>query len=380
MKNVFCAFLFIITTAVLFVLCPLSVNAEQIHVNSYYGDYDVAMKKLGFPSASLSDPISEIWETPTPKKPYHIGVLFPHHKDSYWITANYGIISHAKKLGIKITLYEAGSYINFGNQRQQLDYLSKNKKIDGIILASVDYTKMDTFVERAVDRGVPVIELINDIFAPKIQAKSMVSFYEMGYQAGEFVINDSYGKDIKIAFFPGPEASGWAPDTYAGFKEAMNKLKKHGQQITLLKPVYGDTRPKVQRMRIDYILNKPQNYQIDYIVGNAVACVEAVKYLRKNKINHSKAKIVSTYITKGVYEQIKEKNIAAAPSDQTIHQCIIALDMMTKILNGEQPGKHFPFRVSPIIPVISKNNIQKYPYENILGKKDYIPVVHRLGD
>ncbi len=379
MRKLMCVFLSaIVVFFVLFVSLPLSVTAEQIYVKSYYGEYDAAKKTMGLPSASFKAPITEIWKTPTPKKPYNIGVLFPHHKDSYWITANYGIISHAKKLGVNIKLYEAGSYIDFGNQRQQLDILSRTKKVDGIILASVDYTKMDRFVEKAFDNGAPVVELINDIFAPKIQAKSMVSFHEMGYRAGEFVIQDSNGKDIKIAFFPGPELSGWAPETYEGFKEAMDKLKKPNQHIKLLEPSYGDTRPKVQRMRLDYVLNKSENHNMDYIVGNAVASVEAVEYLKENKTKHPKAKIVSTYITIGVYEQIEQKKIDAAPSDQTIQQCIIALDMMVKILNGERAGKTFPFRVGPIIPVITKDNIKEYPYESILGEKGYIPVIDNL--
>ena len=362
-------------------LCFLSVSvadANEIIVNSYYGKYDANKKKAGFPSESLEGPVTEKWITPKPKRNYHIGVLFPHLKDSYWVAANYGIITHAKELGVKITLHTAGAYIKFGDQREQLRSLAKKTKADGIILASVDYTKMDRFVAEVTDSGVPVIELINDITAPAIKAKALVSFFEMGYKAGKYVVKDSGGKDIRVAFFPGPRKSGWAPETYEGFMSAVSEHKKAGQKITVLEPSYGDTRPDVQLMRLEHCLNKPENFDIDYIVGCAVAAVEAVKYLNKNREKHPKARIVSTYITITVYEQINKGKIIASPSDQTIVQCIMALDMMVRLLNGEQPGKDFPFRSGPVIPVITKDNIGEYSYEYLFGEKDFAPVVHAM--
>ena len=65
----------------------------------------------------------------------------------------------------------------------------------------------------------------------------------------------------------------------------------------------------------------------------------------------------------------------ASPSDQPIIQCRIALDMMVRILNGEEAGKDFPFRSGPVIPVISKDNIAGYDYENLFGEKDYVPKI-----
>ena len=362
-------------------LCFLSVSvadANEIIVNSYYGKYDANKKKAGFPSESLEGPVTEKWITPKPKRNYHIGVLFPHLKDSYWVAANYGIITHAKELGVKITLHAAEGYIKFGDQREQLRSLAKKTKADGIILASVDYTKMDRFVAEVTDSGVPVIELINDITAPAIKAKALVSFFEMGYKAGKYVVKDSGGKDIRVAFFPGPRKSGWAPETYEGFMSAVSEHKKTGHKITVLEPSYGDTRPDVQSMRLNHCLDNPKNAEIDYIVGCAVAAVEAVRYLSKNREKHPKARIVSTYITITAYEQIKKGNIMASPSDQTTFQCVMALDMMVRLLNGEQPGKDFPFRSGPVIPVITKDNIGEYSYEYLFGEKDFAPVVHAM--
>jgi protein TorT len=130
-------------------------------------------------------------------------------------------------------------------------------------------------------------------------------------------------------------------------------------------------------MRLD-ILNRNENHGLDYIVGNAVAAVEAVEYLEKNRDIHPMSKIVSTYITSKVYEQIKNGKILAALSDQSISQCQIALDMVVKILNGEEAGKDFPFRVSPLIPLITTENIGRYEYEKLFGEKGFKPVFSDL--
>ncbi|MCP3922009.1 MAG: TMAO reductase system periplasmic protein TorT [Desulfobacterales bacterium] len=355
-----------------FLLTSSMTKAEEILVKSYYGKYDVGTKEVGVPAKSLNNPLIQKWISPTPKKNYHIGVMFPHLEDSFWITANYGIISHAKKIGVKITLYSAGGYIFLGNQRSHLIKLQKEDNVDGIILASVAYKKMDGFVQEVNDKGVPVIALINDIHAPSIKAKSVVSSYDIGYMAGEFVVKDSKNKDIKVAVFPGPKRSGWADEQYKGFVSAISELKKSNQKITLSTTKYGDTRPSVQALRIKYGLGKHHN--IDYVVGNAIAAIEAVKYLEKNRDTQPNAKIVSTYITDVVYEHIKEGSIKAAPSAQIISQCKVALDMMIRLLNGEEAGKDFPFLTTPIIPIITAENITQFNYEKLFGKRNFNPI------
>ena len=232
------------------------IGEQKLTVNSYYGSYNISKKKRGFTLMGLGEPVKENWISVKPKKEYQIGVLLPHFEDKYWIAANYGIINYAKELGVKVKLYTVGGYIEFGNQKEQLQALAKDNKVDGIIFAALDSTKFNLDIANIVNSKKPVVELINDINAPKISAKSIVSYYEMGYKAGEYVVKDAAGKDIKIAFFPGPEGSGWAPDTFNGFKDAISKLKNENQKINISDPFYGDTRPEVQRLRVVSVLRK----------------------------------------------------------------------------------------------------------------------------
>lgn len=353
------------------------IGEQELIVNSYYGIYDISRERADRAQKGLGKPVKEKWSSVKPKKEYHIGVLLPNSEDEYWLTANYGLVNYAKELDVKIKLYSVGGYIEFGNQKEQLQTLARDNKVDGIIFAALDNTKFDSDIANTVNSGKPIVELINDINAHTISCKALVPYYEMGYKAGEFVIKDAAGKDIKIVFFPGPEGSGWAPATYNGFKDAISNFKKENQKIDISEPYYGDTRPNVQLLRIVSVLQKNNNY--NYVVGCAPAVIQAEKFIAKNKEKFKNTKIVSTYISGEVYSLIDKGTVLAAPSDQTIVQCRIALDMIVRILNGEKPGIDFPYQSGPEIPVISKNNISEFKYEDLFGARDYVPVVNHMN-
>ena len=282
-----------------------------LEVESYYGAYDVAKKELGVACKSLNGPHAEDWpEAAEPARPYHIGVLFPHFRDPYWLAVNYGIIAEARRLGVSITLLDADGYGNLGDQRRQLTSDVVDMQVDGIILASIDYEKLDDAVEEVVNKGIPVIEVINDIKAATIKAKALVSFYDMGKKAGEFVLQDAGGNDIKVVFLPGPEGAGWAEDTLVGFRAAIEENKATGATINveLLPELYGKTEAPVQRSRIKSVLDR--NEGVDYLVGNAVAVDVATEMVADYAEQHPGMKIVGTYVIPAVYDKIKAGLIA----------------------------------------------------------------------
>lgn len=134
----------------------------------------------------------------------------------------------------------------------------------------------------------------------------------------------------------------------------------------------------MQLLRVVSVLEKNNDY--DYVVGCAPAAIQAEKFIAENKEKFNNTKIVSTYIRSEVYDLINKGTILAAPSDQTIEQCRIALDMIVRILNGEKPGVDFPFQSGPELPVISQNNISQFKYEDLFGTKDYIPVLNHMNE
>jgi protein TorT len=348
----------------IFLLNNILLFAQPINVTSYYGKYNTKHKSPGHPAGSLSKSKSEIWNFSKPSKKYKIAVLLPHLKDPYFLSVNHGILKQANKNNIEFKLYEAGGYNKLYKQKEQF-YKAIKDGVDGIILASIHYKKFSRDIYETKRLGIPVVAVINDINAAKIEAKALVSFYQMGYKTGEYIAEKSKDKNINVAFLPGPDGSGWAPDTFDGFKQAI--LDSNNENINIYEPLYGDTGDRTQAILIDRAFHYFKN--IDYLVGNAVMAVEATKYLKNT--NNNKTKVVSTYIIPEVYNLIKSNKILAAPSDNGMLQAMIAVDMIQKILDGKKAGIDFPFRAGPVIPIINQKNVKEFEYDSLFGEKNF---------
>ena len=346
----------------------LLLFGQDNQVKSFYGVYDSTQKISGHPSSTLQKYIIEDWKFSPKSKKYSIAVLLPHLKDPYFLSVNYGILQQANKNDITFKLYEAGGYNHLGDQRKQF-YKAIRDKVDGIILASISYDKIDKDITKAKSLGIPVVEVINDIQAQDISAKSLVSFYEMGYTVGEYIAKISGNEKKRVAFLPGPDGSGWAPDTLSGFQDA---LKNEGKtNITINTPLFGDTGEQTQATLIKRALHADKD--VDYLVGNAVMAQVAPEVLKGLKNSHTK--VFSTYIIPQVYDLILEKKVVAAPSDKTVLQAKIAVDMLQKILDGKVAGKDFPFRAGPVIPIVTQENIKSFEYEELFGKEKFEAII-----
>lgn len=338
--------------------------SQEFNVKSYYGTYDASKKVSGHPSTNLSKSVIEKWNFSQKSKNYKIAVLVPHLKDPYFLSVNYGILQQANKNNISFKLYEAGGYNHLGDQRKQF-YKALKDKVDGIILASISYDKLDHDISKAKSMGIPVVEVINDIQAQEIGAKSLVSFYEMGYTVGVYIAKIAKEDKKTVAFLPGPKGSGWAPDTFNGFKAALKDNKKNN--IVVFEPLFGDTGEQIQSTLVKRAFHF--NKEIDYLVGNAVMAQVAPDVLKSHNNTHTK--VFSTYIIPQVYELILEGKIVASPADKTAMQAMIAVDMLQKILDGKVAGKDFPFRAGPVIPIVTTENIKIFEYKELFGKERF---------
>nr|WP_321259230.1 TMAO reductase system periplasmic protein TorT [uncultured Pseudodesulfovibrio sp.] len=370
---------FIVIASVLFGMfasTPSVANDEEvpwwpIQVKSFYGSYDVKFKEAGRAAKSLDRPKLEEWLPPAAAKfPYVIGVCLPHFKDHYWTAVSYGILDEAKRLGVSIKLMEAGGYGELERQQSQVRQFVQ-ERVDGIILGAISYTGNDSDVRHARNAGVPVVEVVNDVHSADVSAKALVSFYEMGYFAGEYVAEhaENAGLDaVSVVFFPGPQNSGWAPETLAGFEDA---LEYYPGKVDVLDVCYGDTDRDVQRALIEASLKNVG--PAHYLVGNAVAAAVASEVLARTKTGQETT-VVGTYLTQDLYDLILQGKVAGAPSDLMVFQGRMAVDMMIRLLNGEKAGQDFPFRSGPFIPMVTSDNIGNFPFQGLFGPRGFTPV------
>ena len=93
-------------------------------------------------------------------QPWRLCILYPHLKDAYWLSVNYGMVEEARRLGVSFDLFEAGGYPNLDRQREQLAACA-DEAFDAVILGTVSYDGLTEEVER-IPAFKPVIAKVKD--------------------------------------------------------------------------------------------------------------------------------------------------------------------------------------------------------------------------
>ena len=298
------------------------------------------------------------------QKKWRIRVFIPHLKDAYWLGVNYGLIDEARRLEVSLSIFEAGGYDQLDVQRRQIEkVLAENP--DGLIIGAISLDGLNDIVRKASDKGIPVLDLINGMSSPHIAARTAVSFWDMGYQAGRYLhrLQNGTGKPLRVAWFPGPEGAGWVAAGDVGFLEAIKD-----NAIETVDTQYGDTGCAVQGKLVESVLDRHAQ-ALDYIVGTAVTAEAAVKILRKRGLA-DRIKIMSYYYSPGVHRGIRRGDILSAPTDLTVLQARIAVDAMVRILEKRDYLKH----LAPRVMVVDRDNIRNWDTSTTLAPRGFRPI------
>ncbi|KGM44129.1 TMAO reductase [Alkalispirochaeta odontotermitis] len=298
------------------------------------------------------------------QKKWRLHVFIPHLKDDYWLGVNFGLIDEARRLGISLSIYEAGGYEQLDVQRRQIEK-SLRENPDGLIIGAISLDGLSDLIKKATEKGIPVLDLINGISSPDIAARSAVSFWDMGYEAGRYLrrLQKSRGQPIKVAWFPGPRGAGWVEAGDAGLREAVT-----GSAIEVLDTRYGDTGSAAQAKLVEAALSRYGD-DLDFIVGTAVTAEAAVKILRRQGLAR-RISILSYYFSPGIQRGIRRGDITAAPSDLTVLQARIAVDVMTRILEKRDYYRH----VAPKVTVVDRDNIRSWDTSTTLAPRGFRPI------
>ena len=143
-------------------------------------------------------------------RPWRFCVLYPHLKDAYWLSVNYGMVEEARRLGVGFDVFEAGGYPNLSRQIDQLKGCA-SEEFDAVILGAVSYAGLTAEVER-IARLKPVIAAVNDIDDSGITAKASVPWTEMGAAAGRFLaMRHPKGRPARSRSPSAGSAPSWPP-------------------------------------------------------------------------------------------------------------------------------------------------------------------------
>lgn len=296
------------------------------------------------------------------EKPWKICVSFPHMKDAYWLGVDYGVVAEAKDLGIKLNVVEAGGYTELAKQISQIEDCVAGGA-QAVVIGAISYDGLNNLVTEITKKGIPVIDVINGMSSPNVTAKSLVSFYTMGYETGTFLAKKHpAGTDpVKVGWFPGPAGAGWVEAANKGFMDAVK-----GSSLKVLDPKFGDTGKEVQLKLVEDVLQAEPD--LKYIAGTAVTAEAAQGVIRERGLK-GQVDLLAFYMTPGVYEGIKRGFIAAAPADSMVIQGRIAIDQAVRAIEKKDLIKH----VGPKIFVLDPSNINTTDKSTILPPDGFKP-------
>jgi len=292
---------------------------------------------------------------------WSICASYPHLKDSYWISVNFGMVEQAERLGVALTVVEAGGYPNLDNQREQVERCVANGA-DALVLGTVSFRGLTPTIRR-IARDMPVVAAVNDVAKEGISAMAGVPWVTMGARPGEFLAerHPAGSGRVKVAWFPGPRGAGWVDFVEEGFR---NAIADSAVEIAVTK--YGDTGKEIQLLLIEEALEARPD--IDYIVGSAVTAEAAVGLLRARGLT-DRIGVLADYFTHAVYRGIKRGRILAAPTDFPVLQGRLAIDQAVRLLEGKLTAAH----AGPVIRLVTQNNVEEIGPEGSLAPNWFTP-------
>lgn len=291
---------------------------------------------------------------PTASKPWRVCALLPHGKDRFWWGIAWGLAEEARRLNVKLGIYQAGGYDNLQEQRRQFAQC-RERKADAILLATVSPSGLNDEIDAAIQAKVVVIDLVNGI-NNNVTARAVSDTADLGVAAARYMLADAANQPIKVAWFPGPEDAEWVANAEAGVMRTLKTAKALVIQG-------GHALPEItQQMRL--VRNLFKNITPDYILANAPAAEATVRFLRSRRELHTK--VISYWANEPVIEMIRNGEILAAPSNGAVLQARIGFDLAMRALEG----KPFPRSVKLAPEMLDATTIGQFQMDKLLAPAD----------
>lgn len=305
--------------------------------------------------------VKEIEYTPLEKaeKPWNLCVLFPHLQDSYWVSVNYGIVEEAKRLGVKVTVFQAGGYTALPKQISQYDDCVASGA-DAILISPISEAGVAAKIGEGMGKGIVNIAVANPILETPITARVTPDFYQKGFQTGEYVKKYLGEKQGQAVAFPGPQGSGWAETYMNGFRDST----KTGN-IKLLAEMFGEASVPAQLQLVEDAL---QTYpDINVIWGGAPTAEAAIGAVADAGL--SDMTIISSYENQTMLKAVKDGNVLGFATEYPVIMGRIGVDLAVRALEKKEHEK-----VLLVAPgIVTKDNVETVDTTQIFAPDGFQP-------
>ncbi|MGB2740146.1 MAG: TMAO reductase system periplasmic protein TorT [Cognaticolwellia sp.] len=299
-----------------------------------------------------------------PNDKIKVCAVYPHLKDSYWLSINFGMTEQAKQRSIELKVLEAGGYQNTDEQLRQIEQCI-HWQANAILVGSVNFEQLNQKLAQ-VNQHTPIFALVNEIGTDNITGRTGVSWYQMGYKLGEYLVkhHQKHAKatPAKLAWFPGPKSGGGSLQSTKGLQAAIEN-----SSIEIITIQHGLNENITQFSLLKDTLKKYNH--IDYLAGNAVMAEMAINEVAQLP-KAQQPQILSHYLSHGVYRGIKRHKILMANSDQMVLQGKMAINQAVDYLTTG----NIETEQAPEIITIDQENIKKNTAELSLSPSHFKPI------
>lgn len=277
-------------------------------------------------------------------KELQFAVLLPSLDIPHFIAQKYGYEDEARKLGVKLRIYDAGGYINLNRQIQQIEDATV-AKMDAIILVSINPTGTIAAVEDAVRAGIPVINVNVMCDSPKIIARVRSDDREIGRLGAEYFIKKLQGKGnmIVISGAPGSSVALMRVDA---FKDA---IKNYPGMKILSEQWVQPTRAEGMRVTEDMLQSYGNSIHGIFCTGEPYLMGAGLTLEAAKKRNIT---VIGVDFNPDVDRAIREGKIAGTITQQTIMMGRMGVRLAKDVVEGKKVP---PVTYTPVFLITAEN-------------------------
>ncbi|WP_181181553.1 TMAO reductase system periplasmic protein TorT [Mesorhizobium sp. B3-1-6] len=297
------------------------------------------------------------------KQKWHLCVLMPTLTDSVFIGINYAFVQEAKRLGLKMTIFDAGGFQNLTKQLSQYDNCVA-LGADAILFQAISEEGLVRKVEDGKAAGIAQIA-VDNMVSPNMPYDAGVfpDNYQQAYASAKFsqeLFKNETG-EVGILDFPGPQAANWAA---VGEKAHQDALK--GTNIKILATMWGNTTKNEQQRLVEDALHTYPDAKA--IIGNAVMNEVAPNAIRES--GHANISVIGDYLNTGSMALVKTGEVTAAPLQGSVATTVIGVDQAVRVLQ-KMP---FDKRLTATPIMVTKDTVGKYDLSGEFGPDNWKPV------
>ena len=294
-------------------------------------------------------------------KKWNLCVLFPHVKDPYYLATSYGAYQEAKRLGVKLTILEAGGYGNVETQISQVEDCAA-QGADGIMVFSLSADGLKPIVDQVRGQGVKVHDCGIGVHT-EVDARSVISYYESGTAIANWLKDAHPSEEIEAVWLPGPPGVNWVETPTAALVK-----ETEGTNIKIVKTMYGDS-GKPQQLKL--VEDAVQTYDgLDYILGGAPAIEVAIQYLCEIGLQ-DKIKLIAFYITPGVETGIENGSVLGTVLEPTVTWMRLCVAQTVHALEGRTDQ---PLDASPGFTILTAEAMKTWTRADALAPAGWKPI------